>query len=177
MMNTFAFTTIDFIVIGIIAFSAILGLIRGFIREAFSFAGFAIAMYVAYHFSGVIATKWLTSVPGGITGQHALAFILVFVAILILSKIISSLFSSLANKIGLSFFDRLLGAFFGTIRGGLIVVVLSTLFALTDIPKSSEWKDALTKPGIETALGLIRNWLPEDWANQLKNATDIRQVL
>jgi membrane protein required for colicin V production len=70
----------------------------------------------------------------------------------------------------------LLGSFFGAIRGGLIIVVLSTLFALTDIPKSSEWKDALTKPGIEMAVGLIRNWLPEDWANQLKNATDIRQV-
>ena len=175
-MNTFAFTTIDFIVIGIIAFSAILGLIRGFIREAFSFIGFAIAMYVAYHFSGMIATKWLATVPGGITGQHALAFIGVFVAILILSKIISSLFSNLVNKIGLSFFDRLLGAFFGMIRGGLIIVVLSTLFDLTDIPKSAEWKDALTKPGIEMAVGLIRNWLPDDWANQLKNATDIRQV-
>jgi uncharacterized membrane protein required for colicin V production len=66
-----------------IAFSAILGLIRGFIREAFSFAGFAVAMYLAYHFSGVIATKWLTTVPGGITGQHALAFIGIFVSILI----------------------------------------------------------------------------------------------
>jgi membrane protein required for colicin V production len=175
-MNTFAFTTIDFIVIGIIAFSAILGLIRGFIREAFSFVGFAIAMYVAYHFSGVIATKWLTAFPGGTTGQHALAFIGVFLAILILSKIISNLFSSLVNKIGLSFLDRLLGAFFGAIRGGLIIIVLSTLFALTDIPKSSEWKDALTKPGIEMAVGFIRNWLPDDWADQFKNATDIRQL-
>ena len=80
-MNSFAFTTIDFIVIGIIASSAILGLIRGFIREAFSFVGFAVAMYVAYHFSGVIASKWFTTLPGGLTGQHALAFIGVFVAV------------------------------------------------------------------------------------------------
>jgi len=175
-MNTFAFTTVDFIVIGIISFSAILGLIRGFTREALSLTGFLLAMYLAYTFSGVIATKWLTTVPGGTTGQNVLAFAGIFIVVLILSKIISSLFTRVVSTIGLSFFDRLLGAVFGFLRGALIVVVLSTLFALTDIPKSAEWKDALTKPAIETAVGLIRNWLPLDWAEQLKNATDIRQV-
>jgi membrane protein required for colicin V production len=175
-MNTFAFTTVDFIVIGIIAFSAILGLIRGLTREALSLTGFILAMYLAYTFSGEIATKWLNTAPGGTTGQNALAFIGVFVVVLILSKIISSLFTRVVSSIGLSFFDRLFGAVFGFLRGALIVVVLSTLFALTDIPKSAEWKDALTKPAVETAVGLIRDWLPADWAERLKNATDIRQV-
>jgi len=175
-MNTFAFTTVDFIVIGIIAFSALLGLIRGLTREALSLTGFLLAMYLAYTFSSVIATKWLTTVPGGATGQNVLAFAGIFIVVLILSKIISSLFTRVVSTIGLSFFDRLLGAVFGFLRGALIVVVLSTLFALTDIPKSAEWKDALTKPAIETAVSLIRSWLPPDWAEQLKNATDIRQV-
>ena len=55
-------------------------------------------------------------------------------------------------------------------------MILSTLLALTDIPKSSEYKDALTRPGVEFAVGFIRGWLPDDWANQLKEATDIRKV-
>jgi membrane protein required for colicin V production len=175
-MNTFAFTTIDFIVIGIIAFSAILGLIRGLIKEAFSLVGFALAMYLAYRFSGEVATRWLSSITGGVTAQNVLAFIGIFICVLILSKIISNLLNRVSSKIGLSFFDRLLGSIFGFIRGGLIVIVLSTLFALTDIPKSAEWKDALTKPAVEMAVGFIRSWLPDDWANQLKNAIDIRQV-
>ena len=175
-MNTFAFTTIDFIVIGIIAFSAILGLIRGLIKEAFSLVGFALAMYLAYRFSGEVTSRWLSSITGGVTAQNVLAFIGIFICVLILSKIISNLLNRVSSKIGLSFFDRLLGSIFGVIRGGLIVIVLSTLFALTDIPKSAEWKDALTKPAVEMAVGFIRTWLPDDWANQLKNATDIRQV-
>jgi membrane protein required for colicin V production len=175
-MNTFAFTTVDFIVIGIIALSAILGLVRGFVREAISLLGFLLAMYFAYRYTAVFAEKFFSSIPGGVTAQHVAAFIALFVGILILSKIIANLFNRLISTVGLSFFDRLLGAVFGILRGTLIVVVLSTLFALTDLPKSSEWKDALTKPAIEMVVGFIRSWLPEDWANQLKNATDIRQV-
>jgi len=175
-MNTFAFTTVDFIVIAIVCLSAILGLIRGIVREAISLLGFALAMYVAYNYSSVFASKFLTSVPGGVTSQHVVAFISIFVGVLILSKIIANLLNRFISTVGLSFFDRLLGAVFGVLRGTLIVVVISTLFALTDLPKSSEWKDALTKPAIEMAVGLINSWLPDDWASQLKNATDIRQV-
>ena len=175
-MNTFAFTTVDFIVIGIVALSAILGLIRGFVREAISLVGFAAAMYVAYKYASLFASQFLSSVPGGLTSQHVIAFICIFVGVLIISKIIAGLLNRFISSVGLSFFDRLLGAVFGLLRGALIVVVMSTLFALTDLPKSSEWKDALTIPAVEMAVGFIKSWLPDDWANRLKNATDIRQV-
>ena len=58
-MNTFAFTTVDFIVIGIVSLSAILGLIRGIVREAISLVGFALAMYIAYNYSSIFAAKSL----------------------------------------------------------------------------------------------------------------------
>lgn len=175
-MNTFAFTTVDFIVIGVIVISAIVGLVRGFIRESLSLLGFGIAMYLAYRYAGVVAVQWLQSLPGGKTGQIVLGFLAIFVGILIISKIITGMFNSAINTLGFSFIDRLLGAFFGVLRGALMIVILSTLLALTDIPKSSEYKDALTRPGVEYAVGLIRGWLPEDWASQLKDASDIRKV-
>jgi membrane protein required for colicin V production len=175
-MNTFAFTTVDFIVIGVIVISAIVGLVRGFVREALSLIGFGLAMYLAYRYAGVVANQWLSSMPGGRTGQIVLGFFALFVGILIISKIISGMFNRVITTVGLSFIDRLLGAFFGVLRGVLIIVILSTLLTLTDIPKSSEYKDALTRPGLEFAVGFIRGWLPDDWANQLKEATDIRKV-
>jgi membrane protein required for colicin V production len=175
-MNTFAFTTVDFVVIAIIAISAITGLLRGLIREAISLVGFALSMYFAYSFSGVVAMKWLTAMPGGATAQFVTGFIAIFIIVLVLSKMIGGVISRIVNSVGLSFLDRLLGAIFGIMRGGLIVVVLSTLFALTDIPKSNEWKDALTRPAVDFAVGVVRSWLPSDWAEQLKDATDIRKV-
>ena len=70
---------------------------------------------------------------------------------------------------GLSLTDRFLGLAFGLLRGGLIVVVLATLAALTPIPQSVAWKNALTRPTVDMATGLIKGWLPTDWAKQLSN--------
>ena len=66
--------------------------------------------------------------------------------------------------------DRFLGLIFGLMRGVLVVVVLATLALLTPIPQTGAWQQALTRPAIETAVGFIKGWLPEDWAKQLNDA-------
>jgi len=63
--------------------------------------------------------------------------------------------------------DRFLGLVFGLARGGLVVVVLATLAALTPIPQSVAWQKAITRPAIDMATGLIKGWLPADWAKKL----------
>jgi len=175
-MNTFAFTTVDFIVLGIIFFSAIVGLVRGFVREALSLIGFALAMYLSFRYSGLVGGRWVAEMVNGGTSQLVIAFILIFLVTLIASKLITHFFNQLVSKIGLSFLDRLLGSVFGILRGVLIIMVLSTLFALTDIPKSAEWKDALTRPAVDFTVSVIHSWLPIDWANRLKDAIDIRKA-
>jgi membrane protein required for colicin V production len=174
-MNNFAFTTVDFIVIGIVLLSLILGLVRGFVREVLSLAGFAFSMWLSYRYSGDLSIAWLTSLPGGDTGRLALAFLAIFIGTWFVTKILSSLITRAIASAGLSFFDRLLGSAFGAIRGILIVVVLSTLAALTNLPSSHEWKDALTRPAVEMAVSVVRSWLPPDWSQKLSEATDIRQ--
>jgi membrane protein required for colicin V production len=52
----------------------------------------------------------------------------------------------------------------------LVVVILATLAALTPIPQSLAWKDAVTRPAIDMATGLIKGWLPADWAKQFGEA-------
>jgi len=63
-----------------------------------------------------------------------------------------------------------LGLVFGLARGVLIVVILATLAALTPIPQTIAWKDAITRPAVDMATGLIKGWLPADWAKQLGDA-------
>ena len=62
------------------------------------------------------------------------------------------------------------GLVFGLMRGALIVVVMATLAALTPIPQSVAWQKAITRPAIDMATGLIKGWLPADWAKQLGDA-------
>lgn len=174
-MSNFAFTTVDFAVIGIIVLSLILGLIRGLVKEVLSLVGFALAMWLSYRYSGPISIDFLKSLPGGDTGRLAVAFLVIFVGTWLVTKILSSLLTKALASVGLSVFDRLLGAAFGAIRGILIVVVLSTLAALTSLPTSHEWKDALTKPAVEAAVSIVRSWLPPDWAKKVSEATDIRR--
>lgn len=174
-MSNFAFTTVDFVVIGIVLLSSILGLVRGLVKEVLSLAGFALSMWLSYRYSGDISVEWLKSLPGGDAGRLAVAFLAIFIGTWLVSKILSSLIAKALASAGLSFFDRLLGSAFGAIRGVLIVVVLSTLAALTTLPSSHEWKDALTRPAVEGAVSAVRSWLPADWAKKVSEATDIRQ--
>jgi membrane protein required for colicin V production len=49
------------------------------------------------------------------------------------------------------------------------VVVLATLAVLTPLPQTTAWKNAITRPAIDMATGLIKGWLPTDWAKQLSD--------
>lgn len=175
-MNTFAFTTVDFFVIAILVISSTLGLIRGLVKELISLVSFVVATYLAYEFSSQIALAWLGAIPIGSTGRMVLAFGLIFVVVLIVGKVLGNLISRVLSGAGLSFLDRVLGSGFGFLRGALIVVILSTLLAVTDLPKSNEWKDALSRPAVELVVGIVRHWLPDNWAQTLLQATDIRQL-
>ncbi len=174
-MSNIAFTTIDFFVIGIVLLSILVGLVRGLIQEALSLVFYVIAIYAA----GTYYQKAIDFLLNTLAVSHMikviLAYLLVFLGALILGKILTGFIGRLISSVGLSLFDRLLGGVFGAFRGVLIVVVISTLVALTELPKTNEWQDAITRPAIETLVGILHSWLPEDWANQLLNSTDIRK--
>jgi membrane protein required for colicin V production len=173
-MNTFAFTTVDFVVITILTLSAILGIMRGLVKEVLSLVIFGASMWLAYHYSTQLISWLKFDLPGGDISRTVIAFIAIFIVALLLGKIFSLLISRLISSAGLTTLDRLLGAAFGLIRGILIVIVISTLAALTTLPSNVEWKDALTRPAVEYSVSLVRSWLPPDWATKVSEATDIR---
>lgn len=173
-MNTFAFTTVDFVVIAILLLSALLGVVRGFVKEILSLVIFGSSMWLAYHFSTPLIKVWEFQIPGGDASRTVLAFLAIFIITLLIGKVLSSIIGRLISSAGLTGIDRFLGAGFGLVRGILIVIVLSTIAALTSLPSNPEWKDALTRPGIEFSVSLVRSWLPPDWASKVSEATDIR---
>lgn len=173
-MNTFAFTSVDFVVIAILLLSALLGVIRGLVKEILSLVIFGVAMWLAYKFSSPLMKLWEFNMPGGELSRTVLAFVAIFIVSLLVGKIISTVISRLISSVGLTGFDRFLGTIFGLVRGVLIVIVLSTLAALTSLPSHAEWRDALTRPAIEFSVSLVRSWLPSDWATKVSEATDIR---
>lgn len=155
----------DWVILGILAISALLSLRRGFVKEALSLVTWVSAFVVARLFSGalsVVLEKYIET-P---SIRMAVSFALLFVLILILGAIIANLFEMLVNATGLSATDRVLGMGFGVARGALVVVVLVALAAQTPAVEDVWWGQSQLIPHFE---------LMESWTRDI--ASDVGQVI
>lgn len=144
---------IDFIIIGIIAFSIIVSLLRGFVREVMSLASWVVAFLVANHFYPY-AANFLTHIESSYTRNGA-AMVLLFLATLIVGAFVNYLVSQLVDKTGLSGTDRVLGGCFGLLRGVLIVAALLFFVdTFTNFNQSDLWKESKLIPHF----GFIVEW-------------------
>ncbi|MFP3029543.1 MAG: colicin V production protein [Arsenophonus sp.] len=130
---------IDYAIIAIICFSALVSLIRGLVREAFSLIAWGCAFFVAAKFYPYLAI-YLTSFNDTMI-KNIIAIAILFITTLIVGAIINYMINSLVERTGLSSTDRVLGLCFGILRGILIVsAILFFLDTFTSLPKSEDWQ-------------------------------------
>jgi membrane protein required for colicin V production len=159
---------VDYLIIGIVALSALIGLARGLIREVLSLVIWAVAVFVAWTFHRSVAehlTPWLSqpSVRVGV------AFILLVFAVLILGAILGQVLTTLVDKTGLSGTDRLLGVVFGAARGALLVAILVYLASLTPMPDDPWWKESRLIGHFQTLADRILAMIPPELEAKLKS--------
>ncbi|NBI43560.1 colicin V synthesis protein [[Haemophilus] felis] len=136
---------IDYIIIGIIVFSVLVSLWRGFVREVLSLASWLIAFFVASHFYPYLAT-YFTQIESPYLRNGA-AIAALFIATLIVGALVNYLFGQLVDKTGLSGTDRVLGACFGLLRGVLIVAALLFFMdTFTNFSQTDWWKESKLIP-------------------------------
>ncbi|HDR1910994.1 TPA: CvpA family protein [Pasteurella multocida] len=144
---------IDYIIIAIIAFSIIISLLRGFIREVMSVASWVVAFFVANHFYPYLA-NYLTQIES-LYLRNGTAIAILFVATLIVGGIVNHILGELVDKTGLTGTDRILGACFGLIRGVLIVAALLFFMdTFTNFSQTVWWKESKLIPHF----GFIVEW-------------------
>jgi len=131
----------DYVVLGIIAISILVGAIRGFIKEAFSLAVWAAAFLVAFYYSGTLALQLESHIELP-SARTALAFSGLFLVVLLIGGLLTFLVGQLVEKTGLSGTDRLLGGVFGGIRGLVLVIALMLVAGLTPVPQDPWWKSS-----------------------------------
>lgn len=152
----------DFVIIGVVALSAIIGLFRGFVREALSLVTWGLAIWIALTYSPLVI-DYLKPYLESESLRRIAAFAGLFVATLIVGGIINALVSLLVRKSGISGTDRLLGVLFGVARGLLVVVLLVLLAAgLTPLAKDAWWQASRTMPYFESAAQTLCTYLPKD---------------
>jgi membrane protein required for colicin V production len=133
---------VDIVIPGIIAVSALISLVRGFVREALSLAGWVAAFWVALTFADDLANLFLTgiSVP---SLRIVVGFTILFVITLVIAAVINNLACQLVKKTGLSGTDRAIGMIFGIVRGVLIVTVLVLMASYTTMAQDQWWHDSV----------------------------------
>ena len=169
-LSTLQLTSVDYFTLVLLLVSALVGISRGLFKEVLALASWFVAAWVAYHYTNYLATEWLSTFHMDELLSLGVSFLILFILTLIICGLLGGLVQKLIMSAGLSLTDRFLGLVFGLARGGLIVVILATLAALTPIPQSVAWKNAITRPAVDMATGLIKGWLPADWAKQLGEA-------
>ncbi len=154
---------VDFVIIGLIALSAVISLFRGFVKEAFSLIVWVAAFWLSWTFFRDLSDyliQWI-SLPSARLG---VSFALIMISVLIIGGIINYLLSQLVEHSGLSGTDRTLGIFFGIARGVVIIAIIILLAGLTAMPRDPWWHDSLLISYFQEISEWLRGFLPEDIA-------------
>ena len=129
---------VDFTIIGVILLSALISIIRGFVKEALSLISWVLAFFIASRFYMYI-TSYLTYFDSDVI-RIAVAIAILFISTLIVCAIVSYIIGELVQKTGLSSTDRILGICFGVLRGILVVAaVLFFVDTFTPLSQSPSW--------------------------------------
>jgi len=118
---------LDYLLIAILLFSAIMSARKGFSREIIGLAAAFFALVLGMWFYG-LAGSLVAPYISSPRVANLIGFLLVVAAVLIAGGILGWIVNRFLRTIGLSFFDRLLGAAFGVLRGLLIAMALVTAF-------------------------------------------------
>ncbi len=152
---------LDIIVIVVVLISAVLAMVRGFVREVLSVASWVVAAGAAY-----LLYKPLVPVVKPYIQNDTVAVIVAAAAIFFVALIVASYITMrisdfvIDSKVGA--LDRALGFVFGAARG-LLLVVIALLFFEWLVAKPPSWvAEARTRPMLESLGSKLQAALPQD---------------
>jgi len=152
-------TSFDYFVLTVVAVSALIGLLRGFLREVLSLLAYLVAFLAAIWW-GPPAAGWLQNlIENGLLRTLA-AYGAVFILALLLMGLLNMALGALVDRTGLTPADHGLGAVFGAVRGVVLVLALVGLAGYTELPKEAWWQQARTAGAAVKGFQQIKALLP-----------------
>jgi len=158
---------LDFLILGLILLSALISLVRGFVREAFSLAIWVMAFWVSWSFFRDLEVP-LRSWIGSPTVRLGIAFAALMIVTLTIGGLVNYLIIQLVERTGMSGTDRLIGMVFGAARGVLLVAVLVLLAGLTPLPQEGWWMESRLVGYFEELAFWLRDLLPPEIAERFR---------
>ena len=161
---------VDACLLGVLLLSVLVGMLRGFVFEIMSLAGWLVSYFVALWAMPQLAPL----MPIGTAGSPlnlAASFASAFILTLVVWSLLSRLVRSLIHATPLRPVDRLLGAGFGVVRGGLVLLVVAALVGLTPAVRSTAWQASTGAHWLDAGLDELKPLVPSDMARFLPART------
>ena len=164
----------DLAVAAIFIISIIVGIMRGFIKEALSITSWILAIWLGLTFCHQ-AGEWLgqfVTIPAESFRTWS-GFALVFVGTLFLFSILSFVITKLLVQGPIKGVDRVLGIGFGMARAAAIVIVIVLVARGFGMGTSEWWQESQSMVYLEPMANYVEQLLPE----QLQSSEKVEEAL
>ncbi len=151
--------SLDYLLLAIILVSALLGLMRGLIKEVLSLCAYVAAFFGALWWGPPMA-EWLPAFLENPLLRMAAATLIVFLAVLLSVGLLNMALGALIDRTGLSPADHGLGALFGLLRGSIIVLAIMVMAGYTELPQETWWQQAQFSGPSVRVIQSLKQWLP-----------------
>ncbi|NLY34904.1 MAG: CvpA family protein [Alcaligenaceae bacterium] len=159
-------TEFDYVALGIVAVSGLLGLLRGFLKEFFSLIAYVVA-FIGAAWWGPHVYPWFQAFIDNSLLSMGIGYGLTFIGVLLVVGLLNLTLGTLIEKTGLGPADQGLGIIFGLARGILIVLVLVVIAGYTPFPQEQWWVHARFSGAAVNLIKQITQLLPENVGSYL----------
>jgi membrane protein required for colicin V production len=168
-------TGADVAIVLVLVGSTVIGLLRGFVREAASLVFWILAIWAAWKFGPVVEPHL-----GGLLADPKIApwvgRLVILVLVLLVGWMVSMLLGYFTRSLGLGAMDRVFGLLFGILRGLLLVGLIVIAGELLHLNHEEWWHRSKLVPYGETVGDGLRAMVGEKgepWA-KLERITGVK---
>lgn len=162
-------TVLDYIILGVLLFSAVAGVIRGFLREVCSLVTWILAFWCAWRFGPLLEPH----LGGALTSEsvrHWAARVPIFILVLMIGAGVGALITHFVRLSLFSGLDRLLGFLLGVLRGLVILGVGAMICHAVRLDEEAWWRNSRLVPYVEGVANVLRSTAGEEWVQRATRA-------
>jgi len=154
----------DWIIAAVFLVSIVVGIFRGFVKEALSITSWIVSIWLAFTFcaeAGEFIHQYIR-IPTPKFREWA-GFALIFVAGLFVFAIISYAITKIFVRGPIKGVDRVLGLGFGAVRAAAIIVALLVVARGFGFDSSDWWQNSKYLSKFEPMMNYVEDLFPEKW--------------
>lgn len=160
---------LDFLIIAVVGWFTVAAYLSGFIRETVGLAAVLIGVLLAGLFHDNLADNFQIFIDDE-TGTRVVAFLVIFAIVAAAGWTLSLFLRSTANLLMLGWANRAAGAFFGFLKGILVVQAITVIFILQPaLGMDAAIADSVIGAFFLDSTPVVRALLPAEFDAALQN--------